>query len=143
MNGMREVSMITLGVRDIAASSKFYEALGFLRSKMIDSKIVWFRTNSTILGLYPWDLLADDVGTTRQGSGFRGVTLALNMVDKGAVDMMIENVRSLDGDVLKEPQMVFWGGYSSYFSDPDGHLWEVAWNPFSEVDADGRVDMKS
>ena len=63
------------------------------------------------------------------------------MNDKQAVDDMIDKVRRLGAKVLKEPQMVFWGGYSSYFEDPDGHLWEVAWNPFTPVDEDGRVEM--
>jgi uncharacterized protein len=139
---MREISMVTLGVRDLAASKRFYESLGFSISKNSDENIVWFSTGSTVLGLYPWERLADDVPVPATGSGFRGVTLAMNLTGKQAVDDLIEKVRTLGAKVLKEPQMVFWGGYSSYFEDPDGHLWEVAWNPFTPVDENGRMDLK-
>lgn len=142
MDGMREISMITLGVNDLASASKFYESLGFTRSSASDANIVWFCTNSTILGLYPWDLLAEDMLAKPKGSGFRGVAMAMNMTDKEAVDRMIEKARAGGAKVVKEPQTVFWGGYSSYFQDMDGHMWEVAWNPFTPVDADGRLDFK-
>ena len=142
MDGMREISMVTLGVRDLASASRFYEGLGFNKSSASDSNIVWFCTNSTVLGLYPWDLLAEDMNVKPKGSGFRGVALAMNMMDKDGVDRMIETARKNGAKIIKEPQMVFWGGYSSYFEDTDGHMWEVAWNPFTSVDADGRLDFK-
>ncbi|NYT11971.1 MAG: VOC family protein [Methanomassiliicoccales archaeon] len=138
---MKMISIITLGVREIQKAAEFYEALGFDRSEKSDDNIVWFRTGSTVLGLYLWDALADDVGMPPGGSGFRGITLALNMSSKNDVDNMIERVRSLGAFIIKEPQDVFWGGYSSYFRDVDGHLWEVAWNPFTEVDEEGRLSL--
>ncbi|OPY32450.1 MAG: Glyoxalase-like domain protein [Methanomassiliicoccales archaeon PtaU1.Bin124] len=141
MNGMREISIVTLGVENLTESMKFYQGLGFRISKKSDESIVWFRTGSTVLGLYPMDRLAEDATISAKGSGFGGVVLAMNMVSKAEVDRMIDTARTLGAKVLKEPGMVFWGGYSSYFEDPDGHLWEVAWNPFTEVDADGRLKM--
>lgn len=142
MDGMREISMVTLGVKDLAAASRFYEGLGFKKSSASDSNIVWFCTNSTVLGLYPWNMLAEDMQVKSDGSGFRGIAMAMNMTDKDGVDHMIEKARSGGAKIIKEPQMVFWGGYSSYFEDGDGHIWEVAWNPFTPVDADGRLDFK-
>jgi len=139
---MRAVSIVTLGVRDLALSSDFYRSLGFEMSTKSSEDIVWFRTGGTVLGLYPWDALADDVGVPPHSSGFRGVTLAMNMVSKEAVEHMIEKARTTGATIVKEPQDVFWGGYSSYFQDPDGHLWEVAWNPFTPVDEMGNLDME-
>jgi predicted lactoylglutathione lyase len=140
-NSMKMISVITLGTREIQKAAEFYEALGFCRSEKSDDNIVWFRAGSTVLGLYLWDALADDVGIPSEGSGFRGITLALNMRSKNEVDRMIERARSLGAFIIKEPQDVFWGGYSSYFRDRDGHLWEVAWNPFTEVDEEGRLSL--
>ncbi len=87
-----------------------------------DEGIVWFITGGTVLALYPWDALADDAMLHPEGSGFRGVTMAINLKDEREVDRFIEKVRKIGGKVIKEPQKVFWGGYSSYFQDPDGHL---------------------
>ena len=140
---MRVVSIITLAVKNLAKSSRFYESLGFEKSLKNNDSITWFNTENTILALYPWNLLAEDVGVPGTGTGFRGVTLALNLQDKKKVDEFIEMVKSIEGGrVVKEPQTVFWGGYSSYFSDPDGHLWEVAWNPFTIVDKIGKLEIK-
>jgi predicted lactoylglutathione lyase len=140
---MRVISIITLAVKNLAKSSMFYESLGFEKSKKSNDSITWFYTENTILALYPWNLLAEDIGVPGTGTGFRGVTLALNLQDKKKVDEFIEMVKSIEGGrVVKEPQTVFWGGYSSYFSDPDGHLWEVAWNPFTIVDEIGKLEIK-
>jgi hypothetical protein len=139
---MRAISMICLGVRDLEASSRFYEEIGFIKSEKSDSSITWFRTGSTVLTLYPWTSLAQDAGVPETGTGFRGVTLALNMQSKELVNKLIESVRRIGGTIVKEPKPVFWGGYSSYFSDPDGHIWEVAWNPFTAVDEVGNLAIE-
>ena len=140
---MRVISIITLAVKNLAKSSMFYESLGFEKSKKSNDSITWFYTENTILALYPWNLLAEDIGVPGTSTGFRGVTLSLNLQDKKKVDEFIEMVKSIEGGrVVKEPQTVFWGGYSSYFSDPDGHLWEVAWNPFTIVDEIGKLEIK-
>jgi predicted lactoylglutathione lyase len=139
---MRAISIITLGVKNLETSSRFYEDLGFVKSEKSDKSIIWFRTGSTVLALYSWLGLAEDAGVSDTGSGFRGVTLALNLQSKELVNEFIERVRRLGGRVVKEPMMVFWGGYSSYFSDADGHLWEVAWNPFTAVDEVGNLTIE-
>lgn len=136
---MREISIITLGVRNLETSATFYESLGFVRSRKSDENIVWFRTGSTVLALYPWASLADDVGKAPGTSGFRGVTMALNMRSREEVDSMVEVAERAGARIIKSPKDVFWGGYSSYFEDPDGHLWEVAWNPFTDVEMNGRL----
>jgi len=139
---MRSISVITLGVKDLYRSTVFYEKLGFLKSKKSDSEITFLRTNGTILALYPWELLAKDATTSSIGSGFRGITLALNMQSRDDVDTMILKAQEAGAQVLKTPQPVFWGGYSSYFTDPDDHLWEVAHNPFTPVDEQGNLEIK-
>ncbi|MDW5561890.1 MAG: VOC family protein [Methanomassiliicoccus sp.] len=139
--GPRIVSVLTLGVSDLKRSSGFYEGLGFKRSAKSDSDIVWFITGGTVLALYPWKALADDAAIPPEGSGFRGVTMAINLCSEDEVDQFIDRVDELGGRIVKRPQKVFWGGYSSYFQDADGHLWEVAFNPFTPVDASGRLDI--
>jgi uncharacterized protein len=139
---MRSISVITLGVMDLQRSTGFYEKLGFFKSRKSDTAITWLRTGGTVLTLYPWELLAKDATTSSTGSGFRGITLALNMQSRDDVDTMILNAREAGAQVLKTPQLVFWGGYSGYFTDPDGHIWEVVHNPFTPVDEHGNLDIK-
>lgn len=138
----RIVSILTLGVADLARSSAFYERLGFMRSNKSDEQIVWFATGGTVLALYPWDALAEDATVPPEGQGFRGTTMAINLASEGEVDEFLDMVKGIGGVVVKQPQKVFWGGYSSYFRDPDGHLWEVAFNPFTPVDASGKLDIQ-
>ena len=135
----RCVSVLTLGVSDLALSSRFYEGLGFRRSVKSDEHIVWFVTGGTVLALYPWDLLAEDATLPAKGAGFQGVTMAINGAGEEEVDGFASLVRRTGGKIVKEPQKVFWGGYHFYFQDPDGHLWEVAYNPFTHLDEKGRL----
>lgn len=137
----RIVSVLTLGVADLERASAFYEMLGFMRSKKSDEQITWFATGGTVLALYPWKALAEDANVPHEGSGFRGTTMAMNVESEKEVDDLIERVRGLGGRIVKEPQRAFWGGYHSYFQDRDGHLWEVAYNPFTPVDPSGRLDI--
>ena len=138
---MRSISVITLGVMNLQRSTVFYEKLGFLKSKKSDTSITWLRTNGTVLTLYPWELLAKDATLSSVGSGFRGITLALNMQSRDDVDTMVLNAREAGAQTLKTPQPVFWGGYSGYFTDPDDHIWEVAHNPFTPVDEHGNLNI--
>ena len=98
-----------------------------------DDTMVMFKSEATWLGLYPWDLLAEDAEVDKQGNGFRGVALAHLEPTKEDVDRVINEARSLGAEIVKEPQEVFWGGYSGYFKDLDGHLWEIAMNPFTDL----------
>jgi hypothetical protein len=124
------ISMISLGVKDLQAAIKFYQqGLWLPRKEPYSDEIAFFDLNGTWLGLYPWDKLAEDVTVSQEGSGFRGVTLAHNVKSKEEVNAVISQAIGAGATLVKEAQDVFWGGYSGYFSDLDGHLWEIAWNP--------------
>ena len=123
------ISMITLGVRDLAASVKFYEeGLGFPR---MDSppEVAFFTRNGTWLGLYGREALAEDATVSAEGSGFAAFSLAHNVQSEEEVDEVMNQALAAGATLIKQPQKVFWGGYSGYFKDPDGHLWEIAHNP--------------
>ncbi len=124
------ISMITLGVRDLERATRFYEAgLGLPRRSMEAEGVAFFELNGTWLALFPWQELAKDAGLSEQGSGFRGFALAHNVATKEEVRAVLDQAVAAGGQLVKPAQEVFWGGYSGYFVDPDGHLWEVAWNP--------------
>lgn len=130
------ISMVTLGVRDMMASVRFYEeGLGFPRMESPPS-VAFFTLKGTWLALYGRDALAEDAGVSSNGSGFSGVTLAHNVQSEREVDEVIAQAVAAGGTLVKGGQKVFWGGYSGYFADPDGHLWEVAYNPLFWVGPD-------
>ena len=123
------ISMITLGVRDLAASIKFYEeGLGFPRMESLP-EVAFFTLNGTWLGLYEREALAEDATVSAEGHGFESFSLAHNVQSEADVDEVISQAIEAGATLVKKPQKVFWGGYSGYFKDPDGHLWEVAHNP--------------
>lgn len=123
------ISMITLAVRDLAASARFYEeGLGFPRMDSPPS-VAFFTLNGTWLALYGRDALAEDATVCADGSGFEGFTLAHNVESEQEVDQIMAQAVAAGATLVKPPQPVFWGGYSGYFKDLDGHLWEVAHNP--------------
>jgi uncharacterized glyoxalase superfamily protein PhnB len=122
--------MITLGVRDLAAAIEFYEkGLGFPRMES-PPEVAFFTLNGTWLGLYGRDALAADAGVTPAGKGFESFTLAHNVNSAHEVDEVISLAIAAGATLVKKPQQAFWGGYTGYFKDLDGHLWEVAHNPF-------------
>jgi catechol 2,3-dioxygenase-like lactoylglutathione lyase family enzyme len=133
------LSLITLGVRDVAASTAFYEALGFpLSSSSVPGEVSFFRTTGGLLGLYGDAALADDAQVpARDSSGFRGVSLAVNVSSRDEVDSALAAAGAAGARVIKPPQATDWGGYHGYFADPDGHAWEVAHNPFWPLDERG------
>ncbi|KPK71808.1 MAG: glyoxalase [Acidithiobacillales bacterium SM23_46] len=123
------ISMITLGVRDLAAAVEFYEkGLGFPRMES-PPEVAFFTLNGTWLGLYGREALAEDATVPAEGRGFKGFTLAHNVESEAEVDAVMAQALRAGAALVKKPQKVFWGGYSGYFEDPDGHLWEVAHNP--------------
>ena len=123
------ISMITLGVRDLATSVRFYEkGLGFPRMKS-PPEVAFFTLNGTWLGLYGRDALAADAKVSPVGSGFEAFALAHNVHSEAEVDNVIAQAVAAGAMLVKKAGKVFWGGYSGYFKDPDGHLWEVAHNP--------------
>lgn len=123
------ISMITLGVRDLAAAVKFYEqGLGFPRMESPPS-VAFFTLNGTWLGLYGREALAEDATVSAHGHGFEPFALAHNVHSEAEVDDVVRQAVAAGATLVKQPQKVFWGGYSGYFKDLDGHLWEVAHNP--------------
>lgn len=127
------ISLITLGVKDLARSIEFYEkGLGLPRMESPPT-VAFFTLNGTWLGLYGREALAEDAQISPKGNGFRGVALAHNLTSEAQVDKLYQEVLSAGATPVKQPQKAFWGGYSGYFADPDGHLWEVAYNPFTWI----------
>ena len=133
--------MVTLGVADVARSTSFYESLGWRRSSASQDTITFFSMQGSVLALFGREALADDAGVSAEGAGFRGVTVALNCADRAEVDAVFTEWVAAGAEPVKQPEAVEWGGYSGYVADPDGHLWEIAHNPFSENDADGRMPL--
>ena len=135
------VSMIGIGTADLATSLAFYEALGWRRSSASTPDMVFLRLANLALGLHPREMLAADAGVEAAGEGFRAVTFAYNVASPGEVDAAFEVVRAAGGRVVKPPERVHWGGYSGYFADPDGNLWEIAHNPHVALLDDGTMDL--
>jgi len=134
------ISMITLGVRNMAESIKFYEhGLGFPRIES-PPEVAFFSLNGTWLGLYGREALAEDAGVAADGHGVASFALAHNVHSESEVDEVIAQAIAAGAKLVKQPQKVFWGGYSGYFADPDGHLWEVAYNPHEWI---GPVDKQA
>jgi hypothetical protein len=137
----QRISIVTLAVADLAVSTSFYEALGWQRSSSSLDSITFFQTDGSVLGLYERTALADDAGVDAAGSGFSGVTFALNCASTDEVDEVFGSWVAAGATPIKNPQDVFWGGYSSYVADPDGHLWEIAHNPYASIGPDGRLQI--
>ena len=138
-----KISLLTLGVSDLQLSLRFYQdGLGFKTHNYKDGDgVVFFEMEGTWLALYPKGELAADAQVSPAGSGFAGFTLAHNVSSKEEVDQVFALATAAGAVEMKRPQDVFWGGYSGYFADPDGYLWEVAFNPFMPIDADGHVQL--
>ena len=135
------ISIVTFGVADLARSTAFYESLGWTKSSASMPTITFFEMVGPVFGLYEWSALADDARVSADGSGFRGVTLAMNLASTDEVDSVFAEWITAGAASVVEPHTAFWGGYSSYVADLDGHLWELAHNPYASLDADGRLVM--
>jgi uncharacterized protein len=131
----QRLTIITLGVSDVEQLTEFYENnFGWKKSDSSNENITFFQLNGIHLALFQRDELARDAGVEGAGSGFKGFTMAYNTGSEQEVDDIIQSLRKKGVTILKEPQKVFWGGYSSYIADPDGNLWEIAYNPFLEFE---------
>jgi uncharacterized protein len=137
----QRLSVVTLGVHDIERARRFYEeGLGWRRGGG-EGDVAFYQAGGMIVALYEWPKLAEDAGVEEKGSGFRGVTLAFNARSKDEVSSVLEEARAAGAKVHVEPRDTFWGGHDAYFADPDGHLWEIAWNPFWSINDDGDVSL--
>jgi catechol 2,3-dioxygenase-like lactoylglutathione lyase family enzyme len=135
----QRISLITLGVSDLKLSREFYERLGWRRSMANTEGIVFFQAGGMALALYPRPALAKDANVAPESQGFGGVTLAYNTRNHDEVDSVLKEAKAAGATIVKPAQEAFWGGYSGYFSDPDGFLWEVAWNPEFAIAEDGSL----
>ncbi len=137
----QRVSLVTLGVSDLARARAFYERLGWKPSMASAEGIVFFQAGGMGLALYPRHELAQDATLAPDGSGFGGITLAYNARTRAEVDRVLAEAATAGATLLKPAQEAFWGGYSGYFADPDGFPWEVAWNPFFPIADDGSIHI--
>jgi predicted lactoylglutathione lyase len=136
----QRVSLITLGVSDLARSRAFYEALGWKSGAAPEDDVVFFQTGGTVLALWDRERLAED-SAVQDAPGWGGITPAYNTRTPEEVDDVIEEARAAGATIGREPAETFWGGYSAIFIDPDGHPWEVAHNPRWTIEDDGSVRL--
>ena len=137
----QRISLVTLGVSDLERSIAFYEALGWKRSAKNAEGVAFFQTGGLALSLYPREEMAKDAAISPDGKGFGGVTLAQNVRTREDVDAVIAEAVAMGAKLLRPPFEIFWGGYLGYFADPDGHVWEICWNPGFEILADGSIKL--
>ncbi len=134
--------LVTLGVADLPRATAFYAAMGLERREHATTGVSFFQAGGVALSLFPRAALATDAGLDAEaGTGRAAATLAFNVPDEASVDAALAHAARLGAEIVKPAQRAFWGGYSGYFADPDGHLWEVAHNPFWPLDADGRPTL--
>ena len=136
----QRLSLVTLGVADLARARAFYEGLGWSTRAGPDDDVVFFQTGGMIVALWGRGQLAEDSGVDDAG-GWGGVTLALNVRSPAEVDAVIDEARTAGARIARAGAETFWGGYSGVFVDPDGHPWEVAHNPHWTIDDDGATRL--
>ncbi len=139
----QRVTLITLGVADVAASRRFYEDLGFRPAEFDSEEVAFFdMTNGVALAVFGREALAEDANVpANTANSPAGISLAINLDSEVAVDQALAEVASKGARITQPPRKVFWGGYSGYFADPDGYLWEIAYNPLWSVDDRGRMQL--
>jgi uncharacterized glyoxalase superfamily protein PhnB len=136
------VSLITLGVEDLGRAQAFYETgLGWKASSASQGDVVFFQLGGLALSLYPRRLLAEDAGVAQDAAAFSRITLAHNVRAPEDVDALLVLAQAAGGRITRAAQSAFWGGRTGYFADPDGHLWEVAWNPHFTLAEDGALKL--
>jgi catechol 2,3-dioxygenase-like lactoylglutathione lyase family enzyme len=135
----QRISIVTLGTDNMDRAVAFWEAMGWPRRARNFTAIAMFEAGGVAFAIYPFEKLAEDCGMTDRGPGFGGFTLAHNVASKAAVDELLARAVANGATLQKPAHEAFWGGYSGYFCDPDGHPWEVAYNPFVPMGADGEL----
>ncbi len=137
----QRLSIVTLGVADVAASRKFYEHLGWKASFVGDEQIAFFQAGSIVFSLYSLEEMSKEIGLAGGSSGCSSVALAHNVRRKEDVDTVLAEAEQAGARLLKPAEEKFWGGYAGYFADPEGYAWEVAWNPEFELTEDGSLRL--
>lgn len=137
----QRVTLITLGVEDLARSRAFYGRLGWTEAPGGSGEIAFYQIHGAVLALFGRAALAADQGRPEAELGTGAMTLAQNFATEAEVDAAFEAALAAGATALKRPEKVFWGGYSGYWADPDGHVWEVAMNPFWPLDEDGSLTL--
>ena len=135
----QRISIVTLGTDDMARAVAFWEAMGWPRRAKAFDAIAMFQCGGIAFAIYPFDKLAEDCGMADRGKGFGGFTIAHNVGSKAEVDALLMQAVANGATLQKAAHDAFWGGYSGYFCDPDGHPWDVAYNPFMPLGADGSL----
>ncbi|SMO58716.1 VOC family protein [Fodinibius sediminis] len=136
----QRLTLITLGVRNLAKMRAFYKnVFGWSPLDSSNEEIVFFQLNGVQLALFGWKDLTEDAAVSARGKGFRGFSLAHNLQSEKEVDDLFDTLKTRGAHVVKPPEKTSWGGYSGYIKDPEGNLWEIAYNPFMNYDADGNV----
>ena len=136
----QRITLITLGVADLVAARAFYARLGWVEHSSTEG-VAFYQMHGALLGLFGRADLAKDQGREGAALGTGAITLAQNFVTEVEVDSAYSTALAAGGTALKTPEKVFWGGYSGYWADPDGHVWEVAMNPFWPLAADGSLSL--
>lgn len=135
----QRISLITLGVADLARSSAFYERLGWKRSLKAAEGVTFYQTGGMALALWPREELSKDSGVEIGGEGPGRLALAYNTRSRDEVDEVLREAVAAGAKIVRPAHEVFWGGYTAYFTDPDGFLWELAWNPGFALAEDGSI----
>jgi uncharacterized protein len=139
----QRLSLVTLGVVDLARSVAFYEKVVGWKAASSPPGVAFFDLNGVVFSLFPHDELARDMNVVAGAKrSYEGFALAYNARSKEEVDSVFARLKKNGATIVKAPETAFWGGYSGYFSDPDGHHWEVAYNPYWTVGRDGRISME-
>jgi catechol 2,3-dioxygenase-like lactoylglutathione lyase family enzyme len=136
---MLRISLVTLGVDDVLAATRFYEALGLKKSHISGDSVAFFQLGPSVLALFGRDAARDDGNAGAVWTGNGGITLARVVGSEAEVDALIARAAAAGATILKEPQRAFWGGWHAFFADPDGHVWEIAHNPGFALDESGAV----
>jgi hypothetical protein len=136
----QRLSLVTLGVADLERAQRFYAAIGWRRSNK-EADVAFYQAGGMVLALWSRQSLAADAHLPTEGSGFAGIALAYNTRSREEVDAVLDEAKAAGATIPKPAEDAFWGGYSGYFADPDGHLWEVAWNPHWTIAEDGSVRL--
>jgi uncharacterized protein len=136
------ITLITLGVADVAEATRFYERLGFVKSKSVSQESVsFFQAGGVVLAVWGREAQREDANAGALWNGNGGIAVAQNVASEAEVDTVMARAEAAGARMLKPAAKTFWGGYNGYFADPDGHLWEIAFNPHWGLEEDGRIEL--